>query len=302
MNKRVIESLIKCGAFDFTKVYRSRLIAVLEDAIEHAQNAQKEKANGQTNLFQIFTDRQNRERINYPEIDEWNDNELLAYEKETLGFYITGHPLVRYKEFIERYTNTDSSKIIYQKNEKEIRIGGMVRSLKEINTKKGERMAFVTLEDIQGTVEVVIFSDLYKEISALLKSDEPIFISGTLGNDEDKVRVIASKVRPLSELMNNKLRSVHFLLAIDNISRDKIIKMKDLMKSYSGECPVYLHIIIPEKSETVISLGSEFSVEPYSSLGEELEELFGRKVMRSEWDWAIHGKDQLLSEKVLPRS
>lgn len=302
VNKRVVESLIKCGAFDFTKVYRSRLTAVLEDAIEHAQNVQREKANGQINLFQLFSDQKNKEeRIKYPEIDEWSDNELLAYEKETLGFYITGHPLVRYKEFIERYTNTESARIASQKNEKEVKIGGMVRSLKEINTKKGERMAFVTLEDLQGTIEVIIFADLYREIATLLKSEEPVLVSGTLGNDEDKVRVIASKVRPLSDLMNEKMRSIHILLTTDSVSRENITKMKGLIQSYSGECPVYFHIIIPEKSETVISLGSAFSVEPSSPLEKELEELFGKQVMRSEWDWAIHGKGHRLPEEVLPR-
>jgi DNA polymerase-3 subunit alpha len=302
VNKRVIESLVKCGAFDFTKVYRSRLIAVLEDAIEHAQNVQKDKANGQISMFQLFAPQRDKSELRYPEIDEWSDNEFLAYEKETLGFYITSHPLVRYKDFIEKFTNTDSTRISTLKNEREVKIGGMVRSVKEISTKKGDRMAFVTLEDIQGTIEVVVFSDLYKEVSTLLKSDEPVIVIGSLGNDEDKVKVIASKIRPLVEVMNKKMRSVHFDLTPEHVDKEKLLKLKEIVKIHSGKCPVYIHIIISEKSETVISLGSEFQVEPSPHLSKELEVLFGRKVLRSEWDWELHGKDQQLPEEILSRS
>jgi len=303
VNKRVTESLIKCGAFDCTKVFRSRLMAVLEDAIEYSQNVQKDQANGQINMFQLFSDQKKKRDFKYLEIDEWSDNELLAYEKETLGFYITSHPLAPYKEFIERYTNTDSARISSQKNEKGVRIGGMVRSIKEISTKKGDRMAFVTLEDLQGTVEIVVFSDLYKEVSNLLKSDEPLFVTGSLGRgDEEKVKIIASKIRPLGEIMSKKVRSVHFNLSLEHVNTESLLKLKELIKTYPGECPAYLHVIIPEKNETVISLDSEFRVEPSPLLIREVEALFGNQMMRSEWDWKIHGEDQKLSEEVLSRS
>jgi DNA polymerase-3 subunit alpha len=302
VNKRVIESLIKCGAFDFSGVYRSRLITVLEDAIERAQNLQKDKANGQTNLFQLFSDQRHTVELKYPEIDEWNDNELLAYEKETLGFYITGHPLVRYKEFIEKHTNTDTIRITLQRNEKEVRIGGMIRSLKEINTKKGDRMAFATLEDIQGTIEVIIFSDLFKEVSTLIKSDEPVIVTGSVSSDEDKIKVIASKIRPLSEVMSKKTRSVHFHLSSEQAVKEKIKRLKELIQAYPGECPAYLHVTMPGKSETVISLDTHFCVEPSSPFTRELEVLFGQQVMRTEWDWEIDGKGQWLSEEILSRT
>ena len=302
VNKRVIESLIKCGAFDFTGVYRSRLITVLEDAIERAQNLQKDKANGQTNLFQLFSDQRHKTELKYPEIDEWNDNELLAYEKETLGFYITGHPLVRYKEFIDKHTNTDTIRITVQRNEKEVRIGGMIRSLKEINTKKGDRMAFATLEDIQGTIEVIIFSDLFKEVSTLIKSDEPVIVTGSVSSDEDKIKVIASKIRPLSEVMSKKTRSIHFHLSSEQAVKEKIKRLKELIQAYPGECPAYLHVTMPGKSETIISLDTHFCVEPSSPFTRELEVLFGQQVMRTEWDWEIDGKSQWLSEEILSRT
>lgn len=288
VNKRVIESLIKCGAFDFTRIYRSRLMAVLEDTYENAQNLQKERANGQIDLFSMFSESSKKLEMTYPEIDEWSDNELLAYEKEILGFYITGHPLVRYKRFIEKITNIDTSRINFKSIEKEIKIVGMVRSLKEINTKKGERMAFVTLEDLKGTIEVIIFPDLYKEIAILLRSEEPLLVNGILGQDEDNVKIIAKKVFSLSDFLNKKPNSIHIYLTIDKMNNEKIEKMKTLLLSNPGECKVFFHIINPKKSETIILLGPEFSVHHSLTLEREFESLFGSQVIESDWDWFLN--------------
>jgi DNA polymerase-3 subunit alpha len=163
-------------------------------------------------------------------------------------------------------------------------------------------MAFATLEDIQGTIEVIIFSDLFKEVSTLIKSDEPVIVTGSVSSDEDKIKVIASKIRPLSEVMSKKTRSVHFHLSSEQAVKEKIKRLKELIQAYPGECPAYLHVTMPGKSETVISLDTHFCVEPSSPFTRELEVLFGQQVMKTEWDWEIDDKGQWLSEEILSRT
>ncbi len=182
------------------------MIAVLDNALEHAQRFQKDKMSKQINMFDLFgTDGASGGEEPFPDLPEWSDEELLSYEKESLGFYISKHPLNRFKDYLSKYTNTDTIAILEQNNDSEIGIGGIVSKRKEINTRKGDRMCFITLEDIKGVIEVVVFSDLYKTCSDLLKSDQPILVKGKVVKDGDKetVKILASKIIPLSDA--NKL-------------------------------------------------------------------------------------------------
>ncbi|MBW2539520.1 MAG: DNA polymerase III subunit alpha, partial [Deltaproteobacteria bacterium] len=143
VNKRVVESLIKCGAFDSTGVYRSRLTASLEDVIDYAQRVQKERSDPQMGLFDM---EEGKPEINFPPlpgIDEWSEKQLLSFEKESLGFYITGHPLTRYKDLLSKFTNANTLSLQEREGGNGIRIGGLVRNTKIITTKKGDPMAFV---------------------------------------------------------------------------------------------------------------------------------------------------------------
>ncbi len=121
-------------------------------------------------------------------LDEWPENILLSFEKEALGFYITGHPLARHAEAIRRFATCDSAGLSDRTDKEEVKICGIVAGLKETITKKGDRMAFVTLEDLSGFVEVVIFSDIYLTAAELLKGEEPILVTGILEVGEESMR------------------------------------------------------------------------------------------------------------------
>ncbi len=136
VNKRVIESLIKCGAFDSTGAFRSRMMASLEDCVDYGQRLQKEKADPQIGLFDLQADQPAFNLPSMSEIDEWDEKELLAFEKESLGFYITGHPLSEYEDILEKFTNTNSSTLKEQNDGDDVRIGGMIRNTKIIKTKR----------------------------------------------------------------------------------------------------------------------------------------------------------------------
>ena len=175
VNRRVIESLIKCGAFDFSKAHRSQMLTALEDILERSQRAQKMKADSQFSMFAPILGKREEE---YPEIDEFPEKQLIAFEKETIGFYITRHPLSSYQKEIERHTGQDISTLPKLQNGAEVRICGLANGWKEIVTKKGDRMAFLTLEDMKGFVEIILFPDVFKAALPFLRGENPSSFTG----------------------------------------------------------------------------------------------------------------------------
>ncbi len=277
VNKRVIESLVKCGAFDSTGAKRSQLIAVLEEAMENAQVLQRDRMNGQANMFGSF---QAQERITHshtplPDIDEWPENELLSFEKESIGFYITGHPLASYSADMKRYATVDTESLKSVGDNAEVTLCGIVVTLKESMTKKGDRMAFVGLEDLMGTVEVVIFPETYKLAAYHLKSEIPLLVKGRADIGEESVKLIASEVLPINEVREKMTKSVHFRITTPGTEKEQIEKLRNIIDSYRGNCDAYVHVVIPSRSETVISLPDTIKVNPSDELLRDVEKLFG---------------------------
>lgn len=280
VNRRVLESLIKCGAFDSTGAHRAQMIAILDKAIERAQRFQKDRISKQTNMFDMFSadgsGEGNEETL--PDIPEWSDEELLSFEKESLGFYISKHPLNQFRDDLQKYTNADTLSITNKLNDKEIRIGGIINKTREITTRKGDRMCFVTLEDLKGVVEVVVFADLYKTTFALVKGDQPIIVVGQLGEDRDNVKLIANQIISLSEAHTLSPIATHITLNLSEISEEQLQQLRNLILSYPGDCETLLHLVTPQQSETVISLGSPFKVEPSPQFFKEIKTIFGNAV------------------------
>jgi len=275
VNKRVIESLIKCGAFDSTGDYRSRMMASLEDALDYGQRVQKEKSDPQMGLFDLEG---NKQIINYPsmpEIDEWDEKQLLAFEKESLGFYITGHPLNRYEDLLEKFTNADTVSLAEINDGENIRIGGLVRNTKTIKTKKGELMAFVTIEDIHGPVEVTIFSSVYAKACDLLADDNPLIIEGHVQKDEKSVKILANTVMPIDKAEETWTISIHFNLDINGAEKDLFVKLYDIFKKHPGSCQAYVHLRDPEKTETVLALPDNIKLKAGLALTSEVNGFLG---------------------------
>ncbi|MBW1725030.1 MAG: DNA polymerase III subunit alpha, partial [Deltaproteobacteria bacterium] len=275
VNKRVIESLIKCGAFDSTEDYRSRMMASLEDCVDCGQRLQKEKADPQIGLFDLQADQHAINLPRMPEIDEWNEKQLLAFEKESLGFYITGHPLNEYNDILEKFTNTNSSTLKEQNDSDDVRIGGLIRNTKIIKTKKGDLMAFVTLEDLHGSVEIIVFSTLYAKVHDLLTEDSSVLVRGHLQKDENSVKILADTVIPMDKAEETWSTSIHFNLDITRTEKALLEKLKDIFKRHPGSCRGYVHLLNPEKTETIIALSNATRLKAGSSLIREANRLLG---------------------------
>ena len=275
VNKRVIESLIKCGAFDSISLQRAQLLAGLEEATDWAQGLERERSNSQMIMFGSLGSAGRHTEPLLPGVPEWPDGQRLAFEKETLGFYLTGHPLTPYAATLRRLATVDSQSIRGVPDGQEITIGGVVNALKEINTKKGDRMAFVTLEDLQGVVEVIIFAELFKNSSLLLKGEEPVFIKGRVDAGEENTKVIAGEVFSFDEAVKKLTSSVHLRVRSEGLGREDLVAIKEIFQDYRGNCPAYLHLILPEKREAVIDLGDEWKLNSSEQLVQRMRDLLG---------------------------
>ena len=275
VNKRVIESLVKFGAFDSLGFSRAPLLAGLEEAMEWAQEVEREKANRQITMFGEFQNGGGKTEPRLPQIPAWPENQRLAAEKETLGFYLTGHPLSSHVHILQRVTSMDTLKVQEAADGKEILIGGVVNSLKETNTKKGDRMAFVTLEDLNGVVEVIVFSDLYKNSSLLLKGEGPIFIKGRVDAGEESVKIIASEVLSFEQAVSKLTTSVHLRLRSEGLRREDLEAIREILQDCRGNCPAVLHLILPGQQEAVIDLGDEWRLNWNDQLVSRVRDLLG---------------------------
>ena len=284
VNKRVLESLIKCGAFDFTGAHRSQMMATLNEAIEMAQLRQRERVSKQVNLFSPHGERgaTGRGHHQLPDIEEWHENQLLSFEKETLGFYITSHPLARYEEDIKRFTSENTASVAQIESGREVKVCGVVSAFKEITTRKGERMAFATLEDLKGVIEVILFPAVFISSLPYLKGDDPILVKGILDTGEDSPKIKANEVTPLSKIKETSFSRVHIKLTTPGLTGELLERLKSILLGESGQCRVFLHIVIPSRSETVISLPGQFNVAPSDNMAREVEEVFGYNIVRFE--------------------
>lgn len=191
VNKRVVEALIKCGTFDSFGDKRAQFMAALEEAMEYGQKVQREKESGQESLFgseEIVT-QSGHAYGQLPDVEEWPENVLLTNEKEAIGFYITGHPLARHSDAIKRFSTCDTAGLIERTDKEEVSVCGIVTGIKILNTRKGDRMAFVTLEDLSGFVELVVFPETYTQNAELLSSEEALLVKGTLDVGEDACKI-----------------------------------------------------------------------------------------------------------------
>ncbi len=284
VNKKVIESLIKCGAFDFPGGPVRRAMAESLDKIhDSAVNYQKEQADGQFNLFETecVPGKVNGSDVPIPDMVEWDDTRKLGYEKEMIGFYITGHPLMKYDRIISRYTNVSSAGLAKLEKSTRVRMAGLVKNIKEINTRKGHRMAFVTMEDLEGTVELTVFAETYGLTRDILKSGEPILLSGIRDGDEENVKAIAEEICLLEDAPLKFSNGIHIKISTTGADPSHIKSLKRVLNKHKGKVPVTLHVLIPNRTETVINLAS-VTCEASNELADDVKETFGYQAVSFE--------------------
>jgi len=258
VNRRVTESLVKCGAFDFSKAHRSQMLTILGDILEQSQTAQKKKGEPQLSML---IDRSRELKEEYPDMDEFPENQLIAFEKETIGFYISRHPLSRYQEEIKKFTNLDTSTLPKLQNGTEVKICGLVSGSKEIVTKKGDRMAFLTLEDMKGFIEVILFPEVFKAALPYLRGGDPLLIKGILDLSDEHIKIKGTEVHSLPELPSSPMKPLHLKIPISS-SPSQLADLKEIIEANQGSYKVFLHFINRNNREIIVALSDRYQVNP----------------------------------------
>jgi DNA polymerase-3 subunit alpha len=281
VNKKVLESLIKCGAFDGTGPTRRAMLDALDTVLDEASKVQKERASGQFNLFGAQCapagfSAGSGSRIK--DLPEWDDQDKLRYEKDSLGFYITGHPLMKHEDIIKRFATTNSRTIAEVESGASVKIAGIFKSVKEHVTKKGDRMAFAVLEDLTGSVEVTIFPELYSLNRQLLAAFDPVMVSGQKDGDSENPKLVAKDICPIEESPKRFGSGLHIRISADGAKPDQVRRLKSIIAGYPGKMPLRIHVVIPHKSETIIGL-PEYGCDPSEELISSLKATMGDRAV-----------------------
>ncbi len=278
VNRKVIESLIKAGAFDSMNGRRAQFMEILDQCLDRAKAVQRDRMSGQMNLFsfgQPAAKQAEAVEIELPDVKEWPELERLAYEKETVGFFLTGHPLEGVMDDLRRVVDVDIAGMEKLRDGQVVRIGGLINNYKEHKSKKGERMAFTVLEDMGASIEVIIFPSTFAECSHLLGSDQPLIVVGTVQQGERGAKVIAQEVKVLAEALERYTERAIITLRATATSRQHMMELKELLYHHHGSTPVLLTLHFDNRGEVDIQVLKDMSIRPGADLFHKITRLCG---------------------------
>lgn len=290
INKRCIESLIKSGAFDSLNVYRSKLMAVYERFLDGVAQSRKKSMEGQLSIFDLMLEPQESLKEDYPDIKEYPPNVMLAMEKEMLGLYVSGHPLSEYQSILDKNVNLFSKDMFVNGNEDDnndielelkklsdsmrVTVGGIIVSRKTKTTKNNNLMAFIGLEDLFGTMELIVFPTIYERFSQLLQQESIVIVNGRLSLREDEQpKIICEEVLPIRSLEENGLY-LHFN---KELSKEESSSLIALLKYFNGSTPTYIRKVNDDKFK---KLDRQYWIDINDDLMEELRSRLGMESVR----------------------
>ncbi len=271
INKKVIESLVKCGAFDFTGVERAALFAEIDAALLASASAHRDRASGQVSLFDALTETAPAPKRSQASVVPWSKAEKLAFEKELLGFYVTGHPLDEYRSVLESGLYVAISALGEQEDKSTVQVAGALTVVEKKFTKKdGKPFAIVTLEDFTGTVEVMIWNDAFSKYATHLEQGRAVAITGRLDRREESPRIVASEIKPLKPAPNGASKPVVLSFQRDRTTENDLIEVRNAIGQSPGASPVQIEFVNGDGMRLRMKLGQEFSVNLSPELREKL--------------------------------
>jgi DNA polymerase-3 subunit alpha len=281
INRRVVENLILSGAFDFSEMPRSANYERVEALMGMAAKYQAEKDSNQLSLFGGQAGAEKLPRLTKKPM-EWPTNQKLAFERGALGFYISGHPLEKFGEDLKRLGVPTISAVKERGKAGEVRLAGVVTSLKLKNTKKGDRYASFVLEDDTGTTESLMWPDTYLKIGSLLVADEPFLLKGKLDINEERCTLVVNEMESLTVARDKKAREGVLTLTDKDDFQGKIQSLITLFMRHPGQVPVYAKLKVAGDEVTVQLKNQKempILVAPSELLSDDVERLFGRPVL-----------------------
>ncbi len=298
VNKKTIEALIMTGAFDFCGHPRARLHAAVDIAVERAQQTQRDQASGQASFFDVLAAPATAEESeDFPPqvmaIEEWPEQELLANEKASLGFYVSGHPLDRFEQTIRRHATHRIENLARLDDRTKVKLAGVVTSLRIRPTRRGGKIAIALFEGQTGTIELLAMGEDVDRYEALLGSDEPLLAVGAVRVERDEggtrvsVRLGGHRRRGedpgderdlvgLDEIRARWSRGLHIEVPTCAIDRERLEALRGLLgqPDFAGKCPVQLHVTTDDDCLVKMKLPA-VALEPSDAFNHELHRLFG---------------------------
>jgi len=281
-NKRVIESLIKAGAFDSLSegndkqtVDRAQLFAVVDPSIEHGSRVQRDRAEGQSDLFGKSQEEPSMGAIKMEAVPRWTESEQLSFEKAVLGLYLSGHPIVRFHNELKRFgaINTIESSV----SRSDASIGGIISACRHLRTKKGARMAVFMLEDTHGSVEVVVFPEAFARCSKFIENDTLVVVRGKFEKDKESSKLLANEVFPVTALREKLNQEMTIRLSVPPHNQDTFKKLTSVLASHSGDRSVSIEIDFRDRDRPlrVYAETRRIKIEVTENLAKEVEKLCG---------------------------
>ena len=282
VNKRVLESLIKAGAFDSLRRPRAALLQEIDAALAVGQRVARARAGSQTGLFDLGA-APPPEAPAGVSIEEFSKAELLALERDMLGMYISDHPLAHVQSALAERGTTSVAQLTDLRDRSEVTVGGLIAALKRTTTKTGSAMAFMTLEDLSGTVEVIVFPKTYEQSHLALKRDAIVVVRGRLDVADQQVKLLADSVTPLAEVPATARAqrehapagdaTLHVLLDADRHGEDGLQQLRDLLGRHPGDRPVVLTVRAAGREVRMQAGGFRVTADP--QVVDEIEGLLG---------------------------
>lgn len=270
-NRKVLESLIKCGSFDTLGGHRAQYLASLDDILAQGQANQREKENGQISMFSLMDNSIQEEMLNdnLVNIEPFSAKERLSLEKEMLGFYISGHPLEPYRNILDNMPKiTRCVELADAGDNHHVTVAGIIVAVRNFYTKKNKQMAFIKIEDLTGSVELVVFPDLFERQSNLLVEDRLVLVEGRTDlKEEEDVKIITESISPL-----NKVEKYFRLIIDEKHDRDLLKNLKDTLVAENGDIPVCLFF---KNDKQTLMLKEDYWIRDHPSCLRRLESLLG---------------------------
>jgi DNA polymerase-3 subunit alpha len=279
VNKKTIECLIQAGAFDSLHSNRAQVFAAVERAVGYGQNAQAQSVRGQNSLFDAGGSKVQVKPM-LPHVDQWTEAEILSREKAVLGFYVSGHPLLKYVDEIEAFSNVQLGNVEGFANGSTARACGIVTAVKKKVDKRGNMMAFVGIEDFTGKAECIVFSDAFQKFGKLLTEDAMVMVVGKGESSGDALKILVNEVIPIDDLRERFTKSIVLSLNLDRTDERTVIELRHLMERHRGRCACYIQVSGGGLSDNSVYLTRKHTVHPSPQFIDAIKQLLGASAVR----------------------
>ena len=275
VNKKTLEGLIQAGAFDSLQSNRAQLFQNVETVASYGQNLQDQVTKGQSNLFDHGGAKVTQRPL-LRNASEWSETEKLTREKTVLGFYVSGHPLLKYRDEIEGFATAKLNEAINVKQNALIRVCGIISDIKKKIDRRGNTMAFVTIEDFTGKADCIVFADPYKKFVQLLYVGSIVMMTGKNDGNEEAIKVIVNEVISIDDVRKKFIKSVLININLDLTSEQDAFELIKLIENHKGKCQCFLNFIGGDLQNNSIYLTRKYTIDPDQKFTDAVKKIFGQ--------------------------